>query len=84
MKVLLQGGVDDYREAFCHAPDFNSEVRDLADSITVNQTSIRCIDSRFLGCASGYQDDLDSSDDEEEAIAVDVEGTYGFGRHARA
>ena len=84
MKVLLQGSMGDYREAFSHAPDFNPEVRALLDSISVNQTNMRRIDSHFLGCASGYQDGSDSSDDEEEAIAVGAEGTYGFGRHARA
>ena len=50
----------------------------------MNQTNIRRIGSNFLGSASGYQDDPGSSDDEEEAIAVDAEGTSGFGRHVRA
>ena len=27
MKALLQGSVNEYREAFCHASDFNPEVR---------------------------------------------------------
>ena len=52
--------------------------------VTVNQTNMRRIDPNLLGSASGYQDDSDSPDDEEEAIAVGAEGTSGFGRHARA
>ena len=37
MKALLQGSVNDYREAFSHAPHFNPEVRALLDSITVTR-----------------------------------------------
>jgi len=85
MKALLQGSVDEYREAFCHASDFNPEVRAMLESITVNQTNMRRIDTNFLGIASSYQGDSDSSDDEEEAtVVVGAEGTPGFGRYARA
>ena len=52
MKALLQGSVNEYREAFCHASDFNPEVRALLESITVNQTNMRRIDSIFLGSSS--------------------------------
>ena len=78
MNALLQGSVmNDYREAFSHAPDFNPEVRALLDSITTNQANMRRIDSNFLGSASAcYQDESDSSDGEEKAIAIGAEGTY--------
>ena len=37
MKALFQGSVNEYRGAFCHAPDFNPEVRALLESITVSR-----------------------------------------------
>ena len=56
----------------------------LSRTATRRKSFSAVIDSNFLGSASGYQDDSDASDDEEEAIAVGEESTSGFGRHGRA
>ena len=82
MMDLLMGGVDQYRRAFKHVSDANPEIRESLDQVTVNDTNMKRIDSRFF--TMRYLEDDDSSDDEQEAEAVGSHGLAAFGKQTRA